>query len=219
MASKFPSQKSGALKGVTIWEPATTVSITIGATGYATFSSFDAIDFEESGVEAFYATQEGNNVNFNNVITNPAAKTGLLLKAPEGSYTAIVTETGTDVSAENKLQACLEDKIVGTTEGCDYGKVFILANHNGVVGFYRSDNGRTLTAGTSYLYLTVSEARATIGFPLDCTTGIMNLQNPVEKVYGTEVFDLQGRRVSCAEQNSSLKNGLYIVQGKKIVKK
>ena len=213
----FPSYKSGALKGATIYEPAATVSITIGDTGYATFSSSEAIDFEGSGIEAFYATQEGDNVDFSNAITNPAAETGLLLKAPEGSYTAIVTETGTDVSAENKLQACLETKTVGT-EGCEYGKVFILSKHNDVLGFYRSDNGRTLTAGKAYLYLTVSEARAAIGFPFDNTTGVSGLQVPFGTTHSTEVYDLQGRHVS-ALSHASLKKGLYIVQGKKIVKK
>ena len=214
IACKFPSQKSGALKGATIWEPATTIDITIGDTGYATFSSSDAIDFVGSGIEAFYATQDGDNVNFSNAITNPAAETGLLLKASEGNYTVIVAKTGTDVSAENKLQACLETKTVGT-EGCEYGKVFILSKHNDVLGFYRSDNGRTLTAGKAYLYLTVSEARAAIGFPFDQTTGVDATFNSVGTTSNSEVYDLQGRRIDV----SLMKKGLYIVQGKKIVKK
>lgn len=203
------------IKTVRLYEPVEIATVTIQDAGYATYCSESALDFTGSGVEAFYATQEGDNVNFSNAITNPAAETGLLLKAPEGSYEVIKVNSGTDVSSTNLLKANFETKTVGSTEGCEYGKVFILSKHNDVLGFYRSNNGRTLTAGKAYLYLTVSEARAAIGFPFDQPSGIGATFSSVGTTSNGEVYTLQGRRVD----NSLMKKGIYIVQGKKIVKK
>ena len=228
VASTFPSQKSGALKGVTIYEPATTISVTVQDIGYATFSCLQALDFTGTGVTACYATQDGDDVRFDNDIANPAAATGLLLKATPGTYDIALADEGTDVSSENLLKACLEEKTVGTTDGCDYGKVFILSKHDGQTGFFKSNNGRTLQAGKSYLYLpAVTEARATIGFPFDQATGISENKESRMKneEFATAAYDLQGRNISAKPNSSlithhlSLKKGIYIVQGKKIVKK
>ena len=206
------------IKTVRLYEPVEMASITIQDIGYATYCSESALDFTGSGVEAFYATADGDNVDFTNAITNPAAETGLLLKAPEGTYEVIKVASGTDVSAVNKLQACLTEKTVGTTEGCDYGKVFILSKHNGTLGFYRSNNGRTLQAGKSFLYLTdVTEARADKGFPFDNTSSILAPTSLISTPSSpTKVYDLQGNLFTL---HSSLKKGIVIVGGKKMVMK
>ena len=211
----FPSQKNGALKGATIWEPATTIDITIGDTGYATFSCDQAVDFTSSGIAAYYATQDGDDVKFDNAIVNPAAATGLLLKATPGNYEVSLVNEGTDVSGVNLLKACLEEKTVGTTAGCDYGKVFILSKHNNQLGFYRSNNGRTLLAGMSYLYIeNASAARMENGFPFDGhATGIDALPVNGEQRMADSVYDLKGQQVVQPAK------GLYIVNGKKIIVK
>ncbi len=202
----------GALKRVLLYEPVDVATIEIGATGYATYSSDKALDFTDSGIEAFYATGNSENMSFDNQIANPAASTGLLLKGDEGSYEVVVAESGTDVSSENKLVACLTEKTVGTTEGCDYGKVFILSQHDGKLGFFRSDNGRTLAAGKSYLYLEdVSTARAAIGFSLDDNaTAVQSVAVPQQP---SVCYDLQGRRVSANAK------GIYIINSKKVIVK
>lgn len=214
--------KFATLKTVRLYEPVEVATVTVSNIGYATYCSTEALDFTDSGVEAYYATADGDDVNFNNYITNPAASTGLLLKAPAGTYEVLVAESGTDVSEANLLKATFEEKTVGTTEGCDYGKVFILAKHDGKLGFYRSNSGRTLQAGKSYLYLEVSEARAAIGFPFDSETSAL-LSVAASQSQPSHIYDLQGRSIS-AEANSSLftphtslKKGIYIVNGKKII--
>ena len=117
---------------------------------------------------------------------------------------------GTDVSSENLLKPCFEEKTVGTTEGCDYGKVFILSRHDGKLGFFRSDNGRKLLAGKSYLYLeNVSGARAAIGFPLDGTaTAVQSVATPSQQTEAA--YNLKGQRTTAAK-------GLYIIGGKKSI--
>ena len=222
----------GALKTVRLYEPVEIITVRIEDIGYATFSSDKAVDFTGSGIEAYYATQDGDNVSFDNAIMNPAANTGLLLKAAAGTYDALVVDDGTDVSSENLLQPCLTEKTVGVTAGCDYGKVFILSVHDGRKGFFKSNNGRVLQAGKSYLYIeTPSQARQLSGFPFSDgeTTGIGSLTpSPSPKGEGSDVYDLQGRKVSARNatlskrefgiRNSELKKGLYIVNGKKIIK-
>ena len=211
VACTFPSQKNGALKGATIYEPAT-VSITVADIGYATFSSNQAVDFTDSDVKAYYATQDGDNVKFDNAITTPAANTGLLLKAVPGSYEIPMVFEGEDVSTQNLLQPCLTEKTVGVTPGCDYGKVYILSKHDGQSGFYKSNNGRTLQAGKSYLYIeNPSQARIDGGFPFDDNATIIEkVAVKSEKDATAHYYDLLGRCVTHA-------GGLRIVNGKKTI--
>jgi hypothetical protein len=202
------------LKSVRLYEPVDMAIITIQGTGYATYSSESALDFTGSGVEAYYATAVGDNVDFTNAIVNPAAATGLLLKAPEGSYEVIKVASGTNVSSTNLLKACLEDKTVGTSAGCDYGKVFILSNHNSQLGFYKSNNGRTLQAGKSYLYIDyASAARMEGGFPLNGdASGIDDVRgkmSDVNKLY----YNLSGQLLKAPVK------GLNIINGKKVLVK
>lgn len=219
VACTFPSQKSGALKGAVIYEPATTVSITIQDIGYATFSCPQAVNFAGSGVEAYYAIQDGDDVKFDNAITNPAAATGLLLKAAAGTYEVSLADAGTDVSAANLLQACLEDKTVGVIPGCDYGKVFILSKHNNQLGFFRSNNGRTLQAGKSYLYIeNPTQARMEGGFPFDSETTSISEAYRVKSEIDLSVEASNGRVFTLSGQRLILpRKGLYIVRGKKVI--
>ena len=216
--------KFSPLKAVRLYEPVEMTSVTIADIGYATFSSESALDFTGSGVEAYYATVDGDAVSFTNAITNPAANTGLLLKAPEGTYEVMVVSEGEDVSSENKLVACAEAKTVGITAGCDYGKVFILSKHNEQVGFFKSDNGRTLQAGKSFLYLeNPSDARLVYGFPFnEQATGIclstITLPKSEEHVY-----NLNGQRLRTPAKGLNIirsANGhLHGKNGKKIIVK
>ena len=206
----FPSQKQGALKAVSIYEPAEVATVTITSAGWATYCHEQALDFTGSGITAYYATQQGDDVSFCNEISNPAASTGLLLKGNEGSYDVLIVESGTDVSATNKLVANFTTKTVGTTTGCDYGKVFILAKHDGVTGFYRSDNGRQLLPYKSYLYLDdINATRAGIGFPFDNETSAIERHYADKQSYS--IYNLHGQRVSMT------KKGLYVVNGKKTI--
>lgn len=200
------------IKMVRLYEPVEMATVTIQDIGYATYCSESALDFTGSGVEAYYATAEGEDVDFNNAITNPAANTGLLLKAPEGSYEVIKLTDGTDVSSTNLLKANFETKIVGTTAGCDYGKVFILSKHNGQLGFFKSNNGRELLPGKSFLYIeNPSEARLNLGLPFDGqATGIDDVRGKASDGRGG-YYNLSGQRLPAPVK------GLNIINGKKVI--
>ena len=91
---------------------------TIGATGWATFSSDYALDFTGiSDFEAYMITgHEGNVVTKSKVEGTVPAGTGLLLKGDEDSYNIpVVASSSTDVSA-NKLVAGTGAS-VGTVSG------------------------------------------------------------------------------------------------------
>ena len=209
----FPSQKEGALKAIRIYEPCEVATVTVSDIGYATYCSNHALDFTGSGVEAYYATANGNDVDFNNAITNPAPSTGLLLKAPEGTYTVAVAKSGTDVSSTNLLVANFETKIVGSAAGCDYGKVFILSKHNGKVGFFKANDGRELLPGKSYLYIeNPSGTRLTSGYLFDEETSALDSMRVIKESASKVVYNLNGQRMA------SPRHGLYIESGKKMIK-
>ena len=208
---KNTEHRFSPIKAVRLYEPA--VSVTVADIGYATFTSDQALDFAESGVTAYYATADGDNVNFNNEIANPAAETGLLLKAEPGTYAVAIANEGTDVSNDNLLKPCLEEKTVGVTPGCEYGKVFILSVHDGQKGFYKSNDGRVLQAGKSYLYIeNPSEARLINGFSFDGElTGIAEVADDIKIDRNATIYNLSGQRLSAPVK------GLNIINGKKVL--
>ena len=201
------------LRAVRLYEPVEVTTVSVSSIGYATFCSEQALDFTGSGVEAYYATADGDAVYFGNAITNPAARTGLLLKAPEGTYEIMAASEGEDVSNTNKLVANFGAKTVGFTADCDYGKVFVLSEHEGRVGFFKSDNGRVLQAGKSYLYLdNPSQARLQGGFPLDEQTTGIRLSPTIETLRADEcVHNLKGQRLKAPVKGLNIINGRMII--------
>ena len=92
---------------------------------------------------------------------------------------------------------------------------YILNKVNNVVGFYKA-NGQTVNTNRAYLQSATSAARIAINF--EEAQGIATVQckdfSPSNSVY-----TLDGRRVSDFDKQNSLRKGLYIVNGKKVVVK
>ncbi len=176
-----------------------TESKTISAAGYATYFSANALNFAGTGLTAYVAKVNGNDVSFEAVEQVPA-ETGVLLKGAAGDYQipAIVSAT----AVESALVGVLEDTKV------DAG-IFVLLDGDQGVGFYKTTNEFTIGAGTAYLPAQTTTARTFIGFDSDELTGISEVS--AEQLNGV-AYDLQGRRVVNAQK------GLYIVNGKKVIK-
>ncbi len=174
-----------------------TVSVTISEAGYATYINSDcALDFSEvEGLTAYTAAVEDNNVTFTQVTKVPA-NTGVLLKGAAATYEIPATYyTGAETSA-----------LVGG-ETAPAGTYVLMASPE--VGFYCVLSDFTLGANTCYLNAGV-ESRPFIALD-GVATGIAAMQNVQNN--SNVVYNLNGQRVMNAQK------GLYIINGKKVVKK
>ena len=197
-----------------------TVAKTISAVGYATYCSPYALDFSNTGLTAYIAKKgDDNKVTFTPVEKVPA-NTGILLKGEDGDYTISTTTEATDNVTDNVL--------IGVTKDTkkDAG-IFVLMNGTQGVGFYKTNNAFTVGANTAYLPALptpeTGETRTFIGFDFEdnTTTGISSMHNS-QCIMHNEVYNLNGQRVMrSAEgrlQGKNAKKGLYIVNGKKVIK-
>ena len=87
------------------------------------------------------------------------------------------------------------------------GTFYVLGNGTKGVGFYKLASGKKVGLGKAYLSYSGGGAREFFG--LEETTGIEDINR--ETITNNRYYDLQGRRV----ENPT--NGIYIVNGKKVV--
>ena len=180
------------------------VQKSISAAGYATFCSSYDLNFEGTGITAYIAKVNGNEVTFEEV-TEAKAKTGLLLKAAEGAYSLPMEEAST--SATSALVGVTEEKKVAAG-------AFVLLNGEQGVGFYKTTKEFTVGANTAYIpALTGGATRSFIGFNFEDNTTTAIEGVAAEKANDGTVYNLQGQRVEKAQK------GLYIVNGKKVLVK
>ena len=187
------------------------VSSTIGSTGFATFSSEYPLDFSATTTKAYTASLTGENTVLLTPVTAVPANTGVLLK---GATEDIPVKAGFfDYSATNLLKASTADDIAASVEGTYH---YVLANGSKGVGFYNLAADKNIGTGKAYLETTTalaaaSEARVAWVFADEETTGINTVRS--EKANANGFYNLNGQRVS-----QPIK-GLYIVNGKKVIMK
>ena len=191
-----------------------TVSPTIGATGYATFSCSHALDFSSaSGVKAYVATAISDGKLMMTKVTGAVpANTGLFLqKDGEGAISIPVVPTAT-APATNLLKPSVDKTVVAaSTEGAYH---YVFALQGGSVGFYNLINPTNIPAGKAYLETTVAVSSPVLMFDIEGTTGIsekVTVNN--DEIATSPVYNLNGQRVEKPAK------GLYIVNGKKVIVK
>lgn len=190
------------------------VTIPVGATGWSTYSSDQALDFTTGlEIEAYQVTgYSGTAITKSKIDGTVAANTGLLVKGtPSTNYNVPVVASGTDYSATNKMVASVSG---GTVNAGDMGVVnYVLMNVSGNAVFqWIGSTPATLGANKAYLSISGGPKPAGArGLSIDDeVTAIKNIKVGTEdNVY----YDLNGRRVLYPTK------GLYIVNGKKIVVK
>lgn len=182
------------------------LSVTLNASGYATFASSFALDFSDDSEYSAWKITEANSstgvITFSQITGKVAARTGVLLKGTASSSINIpVAASGTDISATNLLTGIT----TATAVAAD--------TYYGLSGnVFKKVNAGTVPAGKALLPASeVGSAREyTFVFEGDETTSITeNLELRTENA----VYDLQGRKVT-----KPVKGGLYIVNGKKVIK-
>ena len=190
--------------------------LSVSSAGYATFSSTSALDFTKvEDIYAYTATVIGNAINFQRVYKVPA-NTGLLLRSVNGGAVStrvpLYDGANYDVTDNAFVAATTEiPSLDTTTQDGNYTNYILNKPSGGGIGFYKA-NGQKVGAGKAYLAVPkTAGVRGFISFDFsDPATGIATVGGNV--IEGT-AFDLQGRRVSTP------KNGLYIINGKKMLVK
>lgn len=196
----------------------TSVSVTIGETGYATLYYSDRALTVPAGVKGYTCSLAGGSFNMNEAFaegqTIPAG-TGVLLNGNPGTYTFNVSsETDTPV-ADNWLKGSDEK---ATTEGGErYYMLSLDANSTaGSVGFYwGAANGGAFTNGAHKAYLCVKSgvAGAKTCYRFDGqTTAIDGTRADKPTAADGAVYNLAGQRVDRSYKGVVIKNGKKYIQ-------
>lgn len=194
------------VSNISLKRTATTESVSVGPSGYATYVSGNDLDFSGTEIKAYMAAVEGGYVVLT-PINKVRAGTPVVLYYKGGNKDeAIPFASTTDVATGNQLVAG-EGKAVASDGG--NGVVNCILNSvGGQIGFYRA-NGQMVAWNRAYLPVAANATRLDIRFA-DETTGASLVKS--EEVKSEQLFDLKGQRVS------SPKKGVYIQNGKKVVK-
>ena len=199
------------ISGINIYSPfIESVSPTVD--DYVTFSSKYPLNFATAtGVQAYVATSsDGSVVTMEKVTGAVPANTGLLLQKVDGEVSIPVVAEGV-APAANLLKpgTGAAVKSEGTTMR------YVLAGTGEATSFYclaEANAAVVIPVGKAYLEVVGAPARLAIVFEDGETTGIKSMNN-VQSVMDNEVYNLQGQRVQNAVK------GLYIVNGKKVVRR
>ena len=200
---------------VTIYCIAKTVNITVKDNFTATtYSNADyALDFSKTeGLTACIITDtEGTEREVSDV----PAGTGVFVKANPGTYKVyVVNESTTDVTENLLVGTGSESTSLQSSEIVTY-YVYGRQGTPKKEAFYKvkTDKATTVSAGKAYLQINVpaSGAKDAIYVGGGDTNGINAIEN-VDMQNGN-IYNLQGQKVNRAQK------GVYIVNGKKIVKK
>jgi hypothetical protein len=205
--------------------PKMTEMVTIGATGWSTFSSSYALDFENAtkandasaDLAAYMVTgAAGTAITKSAAVTNVPGNTGLLLNGTASAvyYVPVLASSATSTTG-NLMKACVTETTVNYDDNNSLN--YVLVNNSGTPEFQKIVSGTyssaTIPAGKAYLALTSDPGARALTLFDDMTTGINAVNGEGLKVQGAEVYNLAGQRVLNPTK------GLYIVNGKKVVVK
>ena len=199
-------------------EKPTSVTVTIGDTEYATLYYSKVGLIVPEGVTANAYSVSGTTLNvvqtYNAGDVIPAA-TGVVLNGAQGDYIFNITEENGTAPEGNMLHGSDVDET--TTGGAKYYMLSLAATGgNETVGFYYgAENGAAFTNGAHKAYLAVpegTEAKAT-GYAFNEVTGINDITR--EQVTDGVWYTIDGKRLN----GEPTAKGIYVVNGKKVVKK
>ena len=180
------------------------VNVTVTAAEYATICKPVALDFSETGIKVYTATDNTTSVKLTEIESGlvPANTPVVLYKAGGATVDVPVIAEAAEITAANDLHVVGEGGLTGVD-------VYVLSKPSGYpVGFYLWDSTKTLNPGKVYLQAANAGARTFLPFDDQLTTAIESVS---VKADVSAAYDLQGRRVMQPTK------GLYILNGKKVV--
>ena len=194
-----------------------TENVSVGSTGFATFSCDKALDFTNvETIYAYTATVNGKEISFTRVNKVPA-NTGLLLRNPaEEAATANVPVIASAAAIKNNALVAVSEEIASlpsvNTE--DNSTNYILNKPSGKnVGFFLAA-GKKVGANKAYLNVpagaSVKSFAEVFGGETD---GVEAIENGQWTIDNAVIYNLAGQRLQ------KLQRGVNIVGGKKVVVK
>ena len=194
----------GGFKDMTLTSPKKAVKI--GSHGWTSLISDKNLDFDGiEGLNAYAAKRSGTTVTLNDVTKVPANK-GIVLRGTENEtyYVPVLASTDADVDTDltgNATAAYNKD-------GEKY--YYVLANKNGVEGFYEYTGNDAIPAGKAFFETSseIAGGKFSIVFADDETDGIKAVSTKVEN--GVR-YNLAGQKVGADYK------GIVIVNGKKVI--
>ena len=181
------------------------ITVTVSSAGWATFAPSKDVQFDNEVMSAFIVTGATTTSATLTAVSAVPAGTPVLVSAEAGTYTLAAASTTPAAVTGNKLNVS-DGNVTG-----DESTIYALGvQSNDEVGFMLVADGVEIPAGKCYLQITTSGARSFLSLGGGEDTAIKSVATDVNE--GT-VYDLQGRRVN------GVKQGLYIVNGKKVVLK
>ena len=190
------------IETITVTYTSATKTATVTAAGWKTYAPDYAVSFRE-GTKAYIITAASSSGATLTPVTSVPANTAVLLEGTKGSeVTHTMDVVGT--SSTNVSSNCLH-----VSDGTAKDNIYVLADGDFGVGFYRWIGTSALTAGKIYMQIP-NASRAFISLDGE-TAGIDAIQTD-GKVLKNEVYNLSGQRVAQPTK------GLYIVNGKKVIK-
>ena len=198
--------------GVTYSEYCTSVTIpvSIGAAGYATFSSAYATDFSAyDALKVYYINSTSGNIAKTTEIESKKvpANTGVIMKGNAGIYNAACIATAPEVIG-NLLFACVD----GYTADYD-NEIYILSSGTNGIGFYPIAAHTTLGAGKAFIGGGDVSAKYLILSFEDGVTDIANVDVNDKFDDNSSIYNLAGQKVGKKYK------GIVIVNGKKYMQK
>ena len=194
--------------------------------GYATLYLDYAVDILAPAEVYIAKAVEGEYLKMQLVDGVIPANTGVIVKADAGTYQINTIDNTVPAIEDNLFKGSVEDKMVKVDSG---EAAYVLSMVDGEVGMYRAEltDGAFLNnANKAYLLLggnrlgiydkefdTSTGGQLSNGYRFDFSgiTGISEVKGQSGEVKG--IYDLQGRKV----ENPT--NGIYIINGKKVLVK
>ena len=206
------------LDDVVVTKPGVTLTKTLNDYGYASYCSeypLDFSDYESAGYSAWQVTGvSGETINFAQVTGKVKGGTGLILKGEPNETVTLHSANSTTTLDDNLLVGTIVDTYAETGQYFGLkGKAFVPVAESTV------PEGKALLPTS---LITSNEVKAlNFVFEEDATgislmeDGRSQMEDGVIYKQGSTIVNLAGQRLD----NSQLKRGIYIVNGKKIMVK
>ncbi|WP_288280336.1 chitobiase/beta-hexosaminidase C-terminal domain-containing protein [uncultured Prevotella sp.] len=205
-----PSGKRIFIDDVVVSVPGVDITTKLNAYGYATFCSEYPLDFSEATDYTAWQVKgtSDSEITFEKITGSVKGGTGIFLMGEANATVTLKSADSDNVLSSNMLTGTLAPTYVTTVNG-DYTNFGLSGDK-----FVKINNG-TVKANKAYLPILTSNvpgagARFNLVFENE-TDGIKTINKA--QMTNDGYFDLQGRKVAQPTK------GLYIVNGKKVVKK